>query len=218
MSFLLIDKPAGMTSHDVVNRVRRKTGERRVGHAGTLDPFATGLLILGVGRESTKELGTFLHMDKEYEADIVLGETTETFDSEGQIVDMSIKDGKRIVLTKENVEAAIKSLTGPLKQIPPMHSAIKVKGKKLYELARQGKTLEVAPREVTVHSFELLSTLPETLTLPTTITVKLFVSSGTYIRAIARDLGEKLGTGGYLTALRRTKIGDYSVKDAEPCP
>lgn len=222
MGFLFIDKPAGMTSHDVVNRVRKATGERRVGHAGTLDPFATGLLIVGVGRESTKELSTYLGMDKEYEADIVLGATTETFDPESAVFDMSTKNAQPIVLTREQIEKAIKELTGELQQIPPMHSAIKVRGKKLYELARKGETIEVAPRPVTVYSFDVLkwtdTEVGPYVTLPTTVTVRIRCSSGTYIRALARDLGEKLGTGGYLSALRRTAIGEYRVENAVSCP
>ncbi len=214
MPFLLIDKPAGITSHDVVDRVRRVTGERRVGHAGTLDPFATGLLIIGVGRDSTKHLATFLGMDKVYEASIVLGATTETLDPESSVTDMSTKDTGQIVLSKEEVEEAVRSFLGEIKQIPPMHSAIKVKGKKLYELARKGQTIEVAPREVTIHSFEILTSLPSNLPLPFTVDARITSSSGTYIRAIARDLGLKLGTGGYLSSLRRTAIGTFQVEKA----
>ena len=222
MPFLLIDKPAGITSHDVVDRVRKITAERTVGHAGTLDPFATGLLIVAVGRESTKNIAKYVGLGKEYEAEIVLGATTETLDPESAVVMMNTKSGQPgqlpgqpIVIEQAELEAALKELTGDLQQIPPMHSAIKVKGKKLYELAREGKEIPREPRPVRVDVFELLSPLNALrYELPATLNVRIACSSGTYIRALARDLGEKLGTGGYLTALRRTRIGNFSVNDA----
>lgn len=214
MPFLLIDKPAGITSHDVVDKLRRITGERTIGHAGTLDPFATGLLIVAVGRDATKHLQQYVGMDKEYEAEIRLGETTPTLDPESEIVDMSTKEGHRIIVTKDELKAAIKQLTGDIKQVPPMHSAIKKGGKKMYELARKGIELELEPRPVTVHEFKLTSKAEIDYRLPVTINTIITCSSGTYIRALARDLGTKIGSGGYLTALRRTKIGKYHVKDA----
>jgi tRNA pseudouridine55 synthase len=214
MPFLLIDKPAGITSHDVVDQLRRITGERTIGHAGTLDPFATGLLIVAVGRDATKHLDKYVGMNKEYEADIVLGTTTPTLDPESPEVDMSKREGHRIIVTKEELLAAIKMLTGDIGQIPPMHSAIKKGGKKLYELARQGIEIEREPRQVRIDVFTLLSKPEVDYRLPVTIKTKIVCSSGTYIRALARDLGESLGTGGYLTALRRTKIGEFSVKNA----
>lgn len=215
MPFLLIDKPPGITSHDVVDRVRKITGERTVGHAGTLDPFATGLLIVAVGRESTKDIAKYVGLGKEYEAEIVLGATTKTLDPEGTVIMMNTKSGQPIVINKSELENALKELTGDLLQIPPMHSAIKVKGKKLYELAREGKEIVREPRAVRVDLFGLLEPLPPTpYNLPVSFKTRITCSSGTYIRALARDLGEKLGTGGYLTALRRTKIGDFSVAAA----
>ncbi|MBP9827589.1 tRNA pseudouridine(55) synthase TruB [Patescibacteria group bacterium] len=215
MSFLLIDKPAGMTSHGVVARIRRITGEKRVGHSGTLDPFATGLLIIGITRDSTKHLGQLLGMDKAYEAEIVLGQTTETFDPEAEVINVPRADG-RTEISAHEVQEAIKGLTGELAQIPPMHSAIKVGGKKLYELARAGKTIEREPRQVRVHTFELLEAIPDTIPLPVTLSVRISCSSGTYIRAIARDLGAALQTGGYLKSLRRTSIGEFSLTQATP--
>lgn len=209
MPFLLIDKPAGITSHDVVDKVRKITGERTVGHAGTLDPFATGLLIVGVGRDCTKQLSTYLGMDKEYEAEFVIGATTDTLDPESPSI-LSPSHS----LSLGQIQDAIKKLTGEISQIPPMHSAIKVGGQKLYNLARQGKTIEVAPRNLTVHSFELLED-PDLSTWPITLKVRIFCSSGTYIRALARDLGTHLGTTGYVLSLRRTKIGEYSVSSAK---
>lgn len=226
MPFLLIDKPAGKTSHDVVDRIRKVTGERRVGHAGTLDPFATGLLIIGVGRDCTKHLAHFLGMKKSYIADIALGATTETLDPESPEVIIPQDSGNESI-SLEELREAIKELTGPQKQVPPMYSAIKMGGKKLYELARAGKTIEREPRDVTVYSWEprfepnpLVPPLTKNQTppfpLPITLSFTICVSSGTYIRALARDLGRLCGTGGYLRYLRRTSIGTHSLSDAVP--
>lgn len=226
MPFLLIDKPAGITSHDVVDRVRKITGQRTVGHAGTLDPFATGLLIIGVERESTKHLNTFLGMGKTYEAIIRLGESSTTLDPEGAITTpsnslSSPNSGSSSALaggeiSTEAIEAAIKSLTGDILQIPPMHSAIKIGGQKLYDLARKGIEIDRPPRPVTISKFKIIgSVASEPLKpFPFDLPVIIDCSSGTYIRAIARDLGEKLGTAGYLTQLRRTAIGPYLIADA----
>ncbi|MEK9155305.1 MAG: tRNA pseudouridine(55) synthase TruB [Patescibacteria group bacterium] len=211
MPFLLVNKPAGITSHDVVDRVRKITGEQRVGHAGTLDPFATGLLIVGVGRESTKHLDTFLGMPKTYEATIRIGQSSTTLDPEGVIEDATPTDP----ITAEALEAAMKNLTGDLQQIPPMHSAIKIGGKKLYELARKGIEIDRPPRAVTVTRFEAtIPLLPTTYTPPFNLPVIIDCSSGTYIRALARDLGETLGTKAYLTALCRGAIGPYTLAGA----
>lgn len=212
MPFLLLDKPAGITSHDVIDRLRRVTGIRTIGHAGTLDPFATGLLIVAVERDATKHIAEFVGMDKEYVADIVIGQTTDTLDPEGAVV-----DGPKIQTSQRAVSTAMASLTGNIEQIPPMYSAIKIDGKKLYDLAREGKEVERPPRAVTVHEFSLIShNLSSSLIIPSpfTIQTKIHCSSGTYIRALARDLGLALGSVGYVTALRRTKIGDYAVDDA----
>ncbi len=213
MPYLFINKPAGMTSHDVVDHIRNITSERTVGHAGTLDPFATGLLILGVGRESTKHLNAFLGMDKTYRAIILIGKDSTTLDPEGEISDAAPGE-----ITIEAMTNAIQSLTGDLQQIPPMHSAIKIGGKKLYELARKGIEVERPPRAVTVKRFAIdpkQSTAPS-FTFPFSLPVTIECTSGTYIRAIARDLGEALGTKAYLTALERTAIGQFSLSDAVP--
>lgn len=207
--FLLIDKPAGITSHDVIDRLRKLTGIRTIGHAGTLDPFATGLLVVAVERDATKLLQFFVGLDKEYVADIRLGQTSTTLDPEGDVT-----DGPATTITNDELRTAMTSLTGALQQIPPMHAAIKVGGKKLYELAREGKEITRAPRPVTISAFELLSDQPAMLRTPCTITCRVACSSGTYIRALARDLGIALGTVGYLTALRRTRVGDFSVAQA----
>jgi len=212
MPFLLIDKPAGITSHDVVDRVRKITGERTVGHAGTLDPFATGLLIVGVGRESTKHLNEFLGMGKTYEAIVRVGESSTTLDPEGEIIPVGGAD-----VVADMIDSAMKSLTGDLLQIPPMHSAIKIGGQKLYKLARKGIEIERPARPVTISRFDLTPTYtphPTPNTLPFDLPVIIDCSSGTYIRAIARDLGEKLGTAGYLTQLRRTAIGPHGIDQA----
>jgi tRNA pseudouridine55 synthase len=214
MPFLLINKPAGITSHDVVDHVRKATGERTVGHAGTLDPFATGLLIVGVGRESTKHLNDFLGMDKTYRATILIGKDSTTLDPEGEITDAGPGE-----ITSEAITAAIKGLTGDVQQIPPMHSAIKIGGKKLYELARKGVEIDRPPRAVTVKRFEIASSdvhRPTACALPFSLPVIIDCTSGTYIRALARDLGEALGTKAYLTALERTAIGPYQLADAAP--
>jgi len=202
---LLVNKPKGLTSHDVVDEVRKITGVRKVGHGGTLDPAATGLLIIGVGRAGTKRLGKFTKgMKKTYEAEIMLGAISSTLDSEGEIVfnKMQVKPGQK------EVQKAINSLVGMYGQVPPAYSAIKIKGKKAYELARKGKAVKLEPRKITVYSIKLISYKYPSLEIECT------VSSGTYIRALARDVGEKLGTGAYLRELRRTKIGKYDLKDA----
>ncbi|MFH1632017.1 MAG: tRNA pseudouridine(55) synthase TruB [bacterium] len=210
--FLLIDKPAGITSHDVVDKLRRITGIKKIGHAGTLDPFATGLLIVAIGRDATKEISKFVGMDKEYVAEIVIGASTETLDSESEVSRVS-RVAKVAKDAKDDVEKAMKSLVGTYGQIPPMYAAIKVKGKKLYELARQGKEIEREPREVTISAFELIDGIKHEDDL-IIANARIKCSSGTYIRALARDLGEKLGTKAYLRNLRRTSIGEYKVADA----
>ncbi len=210
--FLLIDKPAGITSHDVVDKIRVITGERTVGHAGTLDPFATGLLIVAVGREATRELQGFVGLEKSYEADIVIGQSSTTLDPEGII---ETAKGSTVILTQKTLNAALAKLTGSQDQLPPMHSAIKVGGKKLYELARKGIEIERQPRPVIIHEFTLLKQLPEdSVELPVTILTRIKCSSGTYIRALARDLGLILGTEAYVSGLRRTSIGKFNLKKA----
>lgn len=204
--FLLIDKPAGMTSHDVVDVVRRQTGERRVGHAGTLDPFATGLLIVGVGRQATKRLSEFLKMDKEYEAVVRFGTTSDTDDRTG-VIFLPPSEG-RGGIERGDVDLALKKFTGPIQQLPPIYSAKKVAGRKMYELARAGKDVPRKPTTVTIHALDVLGYDWPLLRL------RVRCSSGTYIRALARDLGEALGVGGLLEELRRTAIGPYRVEDA----
>ncbi|MFH2063182.1 MAG: tRNA pseudouridine(55) synthase TruB [bacterium] len=203
--FLLIDKPAGMTSHDVVQAVRRVTGVRRVGHAGTLDPFATGLLIVGVGRESTRELGGFLGQDKEYEATMRLGAVSDTQDLDGEI---TTTDGE--LPDRDRLLTAMESFHGEISQVPPMYSAKKVGGRKLYELARAGQEIERLPVQVRIESLDLLSFEPPLARF------RVRCSSGTYVRTLAHDIGQKLGCGAYLTELRRTAIGEIGIPRANP--
>lgn len=212
---LLINKPAGPTSHDIVDEIRRKTGVRRVGHAGTLDPFAQGLLIILVGRESTKQQRQFLEMDKKYDATITLGATSSTDDVTGDITQIvipnSVKDPDDSEnsgiprFTRDDIDRVVRSFAGSYDQMPPVFSAKKIKGKKAYELARAGKTVELVPKRVMVKSINVLKYSWPTLHIRTT------VSSGTYIRALARDIGEKLGCGAYVDTLIRTAIGPYTL-------
>ncbi len=203
---LLIDKPAGMTSHDVVDRVRRILHTRRVGHAGTLDPFATGLLIIGVN-EGTKQLAHFLHLDKTYEVTAFLGATTNTFDVEGTITPFS---GQIIAPSRIEIERALDTFRGGYIQFAPLFSAKKLQGKKLYELARAGITDEsLRPsKEVKIDQLEVL-----TYEFPH-LCLRVRCSSGTYIRSLVDDLGRALGIGAYAKQLRRTAIGEHVIEEA----
>lgn len=201
--FLLIDKDAGMTSFDVVHAVRKLSGEKKVGHAGTLDPLATGLLLVAVG-EATKLLEYLVGCDKEYEVMAKFGEISDTYDADGKIEFVSDE-----VFSKSDVSHLIEqNFLGKIEQVPPKYSAIKLKGKKAYELARQGVEFEIKAREVTIKKFEFVN-----FDWPFA-TFRIACSSGTYIRSLIHDLGQKLGCGAYVTELRRTKIDDFSVKDA----
>ncbi|WP_084075740.1 tRNA pseudouridine(55) synthase TruB [Demequina sp. NBRC 110052] len=204
---LLVDKPQGWTSHDVVARCRRFAGTRKVGHAGTLDPMATGLLVLGIGR-ATKLLTYITGHDKAYEATIRLGQSTVTDDAEGEVTAASDASGA----TDEAIAAAIEDLTGDILQRPSAVSAIKVDGKRSYARVRGGEDVELPARPVTVSRFDVLAVrrLGEVMD----IDVEVEVSSGTYVRALARDLGAALGVGGHLTALRRTRVGRIPVDEA----
>ncbi|HEY9324250.1 MAG TPA: tRNA pseudouridine(55) synthase TruB [Agromyces sp.] len=207
---LLVDKPQGITSHDVVSRMRRLAGTRKIGHAGTLDPMATGLLVLGVNG-ATRLLHYLVGLDKEYLATIRLGWNTTTDDAEGEALDAASADVVAAV-TEAAVQGAITPLTGEIEQVPSAVSAIKVAGKRAYQRVRDGETVELAPRRVTVSAFETLAFRAGDGHLD--VDVRVECSSGTYIRALARDLGAALGTGGHLTALRRTRIGRFGVDEA----
>jgi len=205
---LLVDKPGGMTSHDVVARARRVLSVRKVGHAGTLDPMATGLLILGVGA-ATRLLGYVGGHDKTYEATIRLGQATVTDDREGEV----LSTASTADLDDDAIRAALARQTGPLQQVPSSVSAVKVDGRRSYDRVRAGEAVELAPRSVTVHSLEvhrIERPTPDLVDVDVTVTC----TAGTYIRAIARDTGAALGVGGHLTALRRTTSGPFAVAQA----
>ena len=200
---LLINKPLEWTSFDVVNKLRYRLKIKKIGHAGTLDPLATGLLIICVGK-MTKQIESFMGMEKEYTGTFVLGQTTPSYDLETEVSEQ--KDISH--LTGDAIEGAVKSLTGKISQLPPVHSAIKIGGKRAYKFARKGKEVELQPREVEVKEFEITS-----LQLPQ-VHFRVVCSKGTYIRSLARDLGEKLGVGAYLSQLCRTRIGPYKLENA----
>lgn len=207
---LLVDKPGGVTSHDVVARARRALGTRRVGHAGTLDPMATGLLILGVDG-ATRLLTFVVGLDKTYEATIRLGAATDTDDAEGTEVSRA-EPAAIAALDPARVMAGVTALTGAISQVPSRVSAIKVGGRRAYDLVRAGEEVELKARDVTVSRFDVVDTRSAEGFLDLDVVVDC--SSGTYIRALARDLGDGLGVGGHLTALRRTRIGPFGVDDA----
>ena len=209
-SILLIDKPSGMTSFGVVARVRRKLSQQlgkkaKVGHTGTLDPFATGLMIIVTGKEC-RNAGIYSKLDKVYEATVRLGQTSSTGDPEGEILGVSDS-----VPGLDEVKVALRQFTGEIQQIPPIYSAIKINGQRAYKLARNGgtaDTIEMPIRTVTIFSLELIDyAYPD-------IKIRVHVSSGTYIRTMAEDLGKVLVTGAYCSQLRRTKIADFSVDDS----
>jgi len=211
---LLVDKPAGITSHDAVSRTRKRAGTKKVGHAGTLDPMATGLLVLGIN-SSTRLLTYVVGLDKEYFATIRLGASTVTDDREGDRLDQASTDDIDAI-APQAIVAEIARLTGDIEQVPSTVSAIKVDGKRAYALVRAGESVELRSRAVTVSAFELLGTRRVAVDATTylDLDVRVGCSSGTYIRALARDLGAALGVGGHLTALRRTRIGPFRVEDA----
>lgn len=200
---LLLDKPLTWTSFDVVNKVRYGGKFKKVGHAGTLDPLATGLLILCTGKK-TKEIDQYQAQEKEYTGTLVLGKTTPSVDLETEFD----QDYPIDHITPEAIQRVKEQLTGEIEQIPPMHSAVKVGGKRAYEAARQGKSLELKVRQVSVPVFELDTTdFPE-------LHFRIVCSKGTYIRSMVRDFGQLLGSGAYLSALRRTRIGSFRIEDA----
>jgi tRNA pseudouridine55 synthase len=228
---IVVDKPGGLTSHDVVARIRRLAGTRRVGHAGTLDPMATGVLVVGV-EKATRLLGHLTLTDKEYQATIRLGQATDTGDAEGTVT--AGRPAGHLSLAQ--VQAAAAALTGEIQQVPPAFSAIKVAGRRAYQLTREGAPPVLKPRPVTVWSFTVQAVQPALAgspgaglpgtSLPGTglpapapgdlldVAVEVRCSSGTYIRALARDMGEALGVGGHLTRLRRTRVGPYDLSAA----
>ena len=221
--FLLIDKPMDWTSHDVVGYLRKITGEKRIGHAGTLDPFATGLLIVAIGRQYTKRLDEFKNLEKEYTTTIRLGAVSDTQDRTGVVQNFKDTNTKIQEIDTKQIETVLQSFVGAQEQIPPMYSAKKVDGKRLHALARAGKEVERKPSQIIIHSIEL--TQPQDVLSPhrgelersyneDTLNIKVSCSPGTYIRTLAHDIGAALGVGAYCEELRRTKIGSYNVEDA----
>jgi len=204
---LVVDKAGGMTSHDVVAKVRRILSTRRVGHAGTLDPMATGVLVLGIER-ATRLLGHLALGDKAYQATIRLGASTSTDDAEGEVIEQVDASG----VGESAIRAGVAALTGMIEQVPSAVSAVKVGGERAYRLARRGERVELAARPVTVSRFELLDLRRGPSV--TDLDVEVECSSGTYVRALARDLGAALGAGGHLVALRRTRVGPFGIGDA----
>ena len=199
---VIVDKPAGWTSQDVTARLRRVFGTRRIGHGGTLDPMATGVLPVFVGR-ATRGVEFFEHADKTYEAVLRLGTVTDTQDSTGTVLEK-----RPVTVTEAEFRDILPKFTGKIAQIPPMYSAIKVDGKKLYELARAGKEIERKPREITIFSLDLLEFTGETAK------IRVHCSKGTYIRTLCHDIGAALGCGGCMEALRRTAAGEYTLADS----
>ncbi len=202
---LVVDKPIGLTSHDVVQIIRRGTGIRRAGHTGTLDPRASGVLVILIG--PAVRLSEYVSAsDKRYQATIRLGSSTDTYDSEGVITSSSdIGD-----ITEEQFDEILQKFVGEMEQVPPPYSAIKVKGRKAYEMARKGEEVELEPRIINVYSLEILEWAP-----PEAV-IDVYCSSGTYVRSLANDLGKDLGTGAHLVGLRRTKSGRFTLRDAVP--
>ena len=209
---VVVDKPSGMTSHDVVGRCRRIFATRKVGHAGTLDPMATGVLVIGMGR-ATKILGLLTETSKSYAASIRLGQSTSTEDAEGEL----LRSVSAEHVTVEEIAAAIAGLRGELRQVPSAVSAIKVGGRRAYQLAREGRTVELEARPVRIDRFEMLATRRGSgaaLEGVIDLDVEVDCSSGTYIRALARDLGDALGVGGHVTSLRRSRVGPFELDRA----
>lgn len=220
---LAIWKPKGPTSHDVVDAVRRITGERRVGHAGTLDPMAEGVLVIGIGREATKRLREITDTEKEYIATTQFGATSSTDDAEGEITPVSSLRGAKSdeAIPRDTIEETLKQFIGRIEQVPPAYSAVKVRGQPAHRRMRRGEEIELKPRIVEIKQIKLLEYAPP----PTpplkegegrggTLTLHVVCGPGTYIRALARDIGRVLGVGGYLTALERTRVGAFTKADA----
>lgn len=201
---IIVDKPIGMTSHDVVQIVRKGTNIRRAGHTGTLDPRASGVLVILVG--PAVRLSEYVSAsDKRYQAVIQLGSSTDTFDADGRVLSSTAVD-----ISEDQFDEVLQSFVGEIEQVPPPYSAVKVKGKKAYEMAREGEEVDLEPRMINVYSLELLEWAP-----PEAV-IDVYCSSGTYVRSLAHDLGEKLGCGAHLTGLRRTKSGRFTLRDAVP--
>jgi tRNA pseudouridine55 synthase len=201
---LVVDKPIGLTSHDVVQIIRKGTNIRRAGHTGTLDPRASGVLVVLIG--PAVRLSEYVSAsDKRYQAVMQLGASTDTYDADGTVTSTA-----PVEITEAQFEEALQSFVGEIEQVPPPYSAVKIKGKKAYEMAREGEEVDLAPRKIKVYSLELLEWAPPE------VVIDVYCSSGTYVRSLAHDLGEKLGCGAHLVGLRRTKSGRFTLRDAAP--
>jgi tRNA pseudouridine55 synthase len=200
---LLVRKPAGWTSFDVVHKISRMFGIKKVGHAGTLDPLATGLLIVCTGKK-TKSIGEFVGLEKEYDAEMTLGGRTESYDAATPVLETRSTDG----IDEDRVRTVLAEFAGPRLQVPPMWSAVSVKGKRLYRYAREGVEVKRHPREIMIHSI-----VPILVRVPV-VRFSVTCSKGTYVRSLVHDIGERLGCGAYLSALERTRIGPYRLADA----
>lgn len=203
-NILAIYKPYGPTSHDIIDEIRKITGVKKVGHAGTLDPLATGVLVVGIGRDATKQLNNSVQKEKEYIAKIFLGQESTTDDAEGDKKTWKINNIPNVA----DVEKSIKKYIGKIKQIPPQFSAIKIKGKTAYSSARQGKKVDLTAREVEIKNIEIIE-----YSFPYLI-LKVTTGPGVYIRALARDIGTTLKTGGYLSGLERTRVGEFTIEES----
>jgi len=204
MNIFAVYKPKGPTSYDIIHKIKKATGEKKVGHAGTLDPLAKGVLVIGIGREATKKLKDVVVQEKEYLATIRLGATSTTDDSEGPVSVLPLDKGESEGVEGNKIKKVIKSFVGKIKQIPPAYSAIKIKGQRAYKLARQGKTPELKPRTVEIRGIELISYKWPYLK------IKVTTGPGVYIRSLARNIGDKLKVGGYLYNLERTRVGRFT--------
>jgi len=202
--FLIVDKPTDWTSHDVVAKSRGILGIRKIGHLGTLDPLATGVLVLAVGRAATKKVSEYMGADKEYEVEMELGKTSNTYDSEGEIVETP---DDYPAITPDQIEIEMENFWGTSMQMPPAFSAKKVNGQRAYKLARAGKEVKLKAREVTMQGKDIEIDYPF-------VRFTVTVSSGTYIRSLVHDIGKVLGCGAIMTALRRTRVGDFKLEDA----
>ncbi len=204
---LIINKPKGWTSFDVVAKIRNKLGVKKVGHTGTLDPMATGVLVLCLGK-ATKKVQEMTGYDKEYVAEITLGATSNTDDAEGEIKSSKLPAPSSKLPTDDEIQNILKEFKGKIKQVPPQFSAKKIKGRRAYQMARKGQKVGLKPVEITIHELELLDYKWPILK------IRVLCSKGTYLRSLARDMGQKLGVGGYLSALNRTKVGNFSLNKA----
>ena len=200
-----INKPPGITSFEVVRRIRKATGIKKIGHAGTLDPFAEGVLVVGIGRSATRQLGDWMREEKEYVATVVLGVVTDTYDPTGKVIERNRFDMPDI----ERVRGALSQFEGDITQLPPAYSAIKVNGMRMYKAARRGIEVERKPRQVRISRIEILKMLPDGFEM------RVVCSHGTYIRSLAYDIGREIGSGAHLSKLVRTRIGNYTILRSE---